>query len=118
MWDLAKHHSWTLQLKAPSNVVLCANLLAQWHPHMLLLSILCFQRYYILLERSDLLVEVSVLLCSTCDHSYSACESLPQEAGKVPKAMDEKKYVDAVVVSPPGSIDPVLKPSSAILPAT
>lgn len=71
-----------------------------------------------LLERSDLLIEVSVLFCSTRDHSSSACGSLPQEAGKLPEAMDEKKYVDAVVVSPPGSTDPVLKPSSAILPAT
>ena len=36
----------------------------------------------------------------------------------MPEAMDEKKYVGAVIVSLPGPTDPVLKPSSAVLPAT
>ena len=83
MYDLVKPHSWLLQRRAQPNVVLSAKLLAQWHPQSQGHSpSFAFWRYYIPLERSDLLIEVSVLLCSTCDHSYSACKSLPQGAGK------------------------------------
>ena len=82
MYDLAKPHSWLLQLRAQPNVVLCAKCLAQWHPQSQWHSpSFASWRYYIPLERSDLLMEVSVLLYSACDHSYSAGKSLPQEAG-------------------------------------
>lgn len=82
MWNLAKHHSWALQLRAHPDVVLVPTSSLSDIPTGSSSPLYGSGGINKLLERPDLLTEVSVHPCSVCAHSCSAYESLPQEAVK------------------------------------
>lgn len=62
MWNLAKHHSWTLRLRAYPNVVLIPNSWLSDIPTGSTSPLSCFQRHDILWQRSDFLIGVPLLL--------------------------------------------------------